>query len=80
MKTLYEKLAETMFEIDPAKTSCKENQMFDEYDSFASFVEDDLESSSTSLENAIKLNYIFLFGRPMSDENYEAVINYMDSL
>jgi hypothetical protein len=49
-------LSDILFEVDPAGTCCKENDLFDEYDSFALYVINDVENGY-NVENSIKKNY-----------------------
>lgn len=48
------KLSEVLYEIDPGRTSCKENEMYDEYDNIAHYILETIDSS-TFLKEAIEI-------------------------
>lgn len=62
-----QELEEILFELDPAKTSCKENNAFDEYYSCAQYLYENLQE--LSLEESIKKTFWDLF--LLSDDEYD---------
>jgi hypothetical protein len=77
MNELAQKISDVFFEVDPANTCCKENDCFDEYDTFSVWVESDLDRG---LKTAIESSYEDYFGQPISSENLEKLLEKLKDI
>lgn len=67
-------LSKVLFELDPARTCCKENDCFDEYDSIASKILSTRINFST-FYNAIDINFINYFDINLTPQMINNIID-----
>lgn len=64
-----------LFKLDPANTCCAENEAYDEYESVANSIIEDLKSNSHNLRDSIKKNMKFYFELEEDEYDLETIID-----